>query len=95
VRLDPLPQVRGEVGDPKAYLELVRKAFQQRRKTLLNSLSVLAPKDVVRAWCETAGVDPGLRAERLGPEEFSALARAREAQPGVDGELPAEGEGDA
>lgn len=86
VRLDPLEDVRGEVGDPTAYLDLVRKAFQQRRKTLLNSLSVLGPKDLVRAWCERAGVDPSLRPERLGPEEFAALARAREAMPTSEAE---------
>lgn len=77
VRLDPLPEPRGEVPDHAAYLDLVRKAFQQRRKTLLNSLSVLGSKDEVRAWCAEAGIDPGLRPERLGPEEFAALARAR------------------
>lgn len=82
IRLDPLPKPRGEVGDPAAYLRLVRVAFQQRRKTLLNSLSALADRDRVRAWCEVAGVDSRLRPERLGPEEFAALARAREADPG-------------
>jgi 16S rRNA (adenine1518-N6/adenine1519-N6)-dimethyltransferase len=84
VRLEPLEVVRGEVEDATAYLELVRKAFQQRRKTLLNSLSVLASKDTVRHWCSEAGIDPGLRPERLGPEEFAALARAREATPALE-----------
>jgi len=79
IRLDPRPAPRGEVGDEAAFLALVRAAFQRRRKTLLNALSSLASKDEVRAWCETAGVDPRLRPERLGPEEFAALQRAREA----------------
>lgn len=79
MRLDPRERPRGEVGNPSGYLALVRAAFSQRRKTLLNSLSTLASKDHVRAWCEQAGVDPRLRAERLGPEEFAALQRAREA----------------
>ncbi len=80
IALTPLPTPRGEVGDPKGYLALVRAAFSQRRKTLLNSLSTLAPKDQVRAWCEVAGVDPKLRAEALGPEAFAALQRARESE---------------
>lgn len=79
IRLDPLPQPRGEVASQAGYLGLVRTAFQRRRKTLLNALSAIAAKDQVRAWCEQAGVDPGLRPERLGPEEFAALQRAREA----------------
>ncbi len=79
IRLDPLPQPRGEVGSEAGYLGLVRTAFQRRRKTLLNALSAIAPKDQVRSWCERAEVNPGLRPERLGPEEFAALQRAREA----------------
>ncbi|MEM9453004.1 MAG: 16S rRNA (adenine(1518)-N(6)/adenine(1519)-N(6))-dimethyltransferase RsmA [Myxococcota bacterium] len=78
IRLDPLPQPRGEVANPDGYLSLVRAAFQRRRKTLLNALSALAPKEQVRAWCEQAGVDAGLRPERLAPEQFAALQRARE-----------------
>ncbi len=78
IRLDPLERPRGEVANPAGYLGLVRTAFQRRRKTLLNALSALASKDEVRAWCARAGVDPGLRPERLGPEEFAALQRARE-----------------
>lgn len=80
IRLDPRPVPRGEVADEAGYLALVRAAFQRRRKTLLNALGALGPRESVRAWCEAAGVDPGLRPERLGPEEFAALQRAREAE---------------
>jgi 16S rRNA (adenine1518-N6/adenine1519-N6)-dimethyltransferase len=86
VRLDPLPEARGEVPDDAAFLELVRRSFQQRRKTLLNSLSSLASKDTVRHWCREAGVDHSLRPERLSAEEFAALARARHATPELETE---------
>lgn len=79
VRLDPRPVPRGEVADAEGYLELVRRAFQQRRKTLLNALTQLGDRDRARAWCVAAGVEPGIRPERLTPEEFAALQRAREA----------------
>jgi 16S rRNA (adenine1518-N6/adenine1519-N6)-dimethyltransferase len=79
IRLDPRAQPRGEVADPDGFLALVRAAFQRRRKTLLNALSALAPKERVRAWCEQGQIDPGLRPERLSPEQFAALQRAREA----------------
>lgn len=78
IRLDPRPQPRGEVADEAGYLALVRAAFQRRRKTLLNALGTFGAKDQIRAWCEQAGVDPGLRPERLGPEQFAAIQRARE-----------------
>lgn len=84
VRLDPRPQPLGEVGDPDAYLHLVRTCFQRRRKTLLNALSALGPREQAAAWIEQAGVDPKIRPERLGPAEFAALARAREASPPTD-----------
>jgi 16S rRNA (adenine1518-N6/adenine1519-N6)-dimethyltransferase len=78
VLLEPRAQPRGEVADPEAFRGLVRAAFQRRRKTLLNALSGLAEREQVRAWCEAAGVDPSIRPERLGPEQFAALQRARE-----------------
>ncbi len=80
IRLSPRPQARGEVASEAGFLALVRAAFQRRRKTLLNALSSLGPKPRVLAWCEQAGVDPQLRPERLGPEQFAALQRAREAE---------------
>jgi 16S rRNA (adenine1518-N6/adenine1519-N6)-dimethyltransferase len=56
--------------------KLVSKAFQQRRKTLANSLSGLfglAPESI-RMACAEASVDPGRRAETLAVPEFLALA---------------------
>lgn len=79
IRLRPLPAVRGEVGDVRAFRALVRAAFQQRRKTLVNALSVLADRPSVLRWCAAAGIDPGVRPEKLAPEQFAALQRAREA----------------
>lgn len=79
IRLDPRATPRGEVADEAGFLSLVRTAFQRRRKTLLNALGALGSREQVLSWCERAGVDPRLRPERLGPEEFAALQRAREA----------------
>ncbi len=78
IRLDPRPEPRGAVEDSAAFLDLVRRCFQQRRKKLLNALSPLQGREAARTWCETAGVNPGLRPEALSPEEFAALQRARE-----------------
>ena len=55
---------------------VVDAAFGQRRKTLRNSLRGLGLDAAgVEALGRAAGVDLGLRAERLGVEQFAALAR--------------------
>lgn len=78
----PRPRVRSALvtlqrrpggGDP-AYpvlRELVHRGFAQRRKTLRRAL---AP-DVGEAELAGAGIDPRRRAEELGLEEWSRLAR--------------------
>ncbi|HFE46220.1 MAG TPA: ribosomal RNA small subunit methyltransferase A [Nannocystis exedens] len=80
IRLDPLPQLRGEVADEEGLRRLVQAAFQRRRKVLVNALGGVATREQAYAWCERAGIDPKIRPERLGPEEFAALQRAREAE---------------
>lgn len=58
--------------------KLVSKAFQQRRKTLGNSLSGvfgLPPRALANA-CAEAAIDPKRRAETLSVQEFIALAGA-------------------
>lgn len=78
IRLDPLAEPRGVVGDPAGYLTLVRACFQRRRKTLVNALAGVATREQAQRWIAAAGLDPQIRPERLGPEQFAALARARE-----------------
>lgn len=66
-----LPRRDGPDFPRDAVARVVRAAFGQRRKKLSNALSGLLDAEAIRA----AGVDPGLRAERLPPEAFVALAR--------------------
>lgn len=61
----------------EATFAVVDAAFAQRRKTLRAALSSWAgsgarAEEILRA----AGVDPSLRGERLGIEEFTAIAQA-------------------
>lgn len=58
------------VTDRSVLEELVRVAFQQRRKTLRNALA----GHVEPATLDLAGIDSGLRAERLSIEDFVRLA---------------------
>jgi 16S rRNA (adenine1518-N6/adenine1519-N6)-dimethyltransferase len=60
---------------------VVRAAFAQRRKTILNCLrgSGFAPRgerEPLLAALAEAGIDPGARAETVPPERFLALTRA-------------------
>jgi len=53
------------------FKKVVTQAFSMRRKTLSNALRpIMDPEDI-----EDAGIDPGLRAEALYPEEFLSLAQ--------------------
>lgn len=84
------------VGEPprEAVFGLVDAAFAQRRKTLRAALSGRfgsggAAERVLRG----AGIDPGLRAERLDADQFVALARSAADQDAAAGRHPAGGQG--
>jgi 16S rRNA (adenine1518-N6/adenine1519-N6)-dimethyltransferase len=51
-------------------------------------------REQAQRWIAEAGLDPQIRPERLGPEEFAALARAREHDPdrGAPVDAPASAE---
>ncbi len=66
--------------DEKFFFRVVYAAFVLRRKTLVNSLmtgfgSRLTKEQVAEAVV-SAGLEPSIRGERLGLEEFARLARA-------------------
>jgi 16S rRNA (adenine1518-N6/adenine1519-N6)-dimethyltransferase len=54
------------------YARIVSAAFNQRRKTLRNSLRTYLSAEQI----EAVGIDPGVRAETLSPPQFGALAQA-------------------
>jgi 16S rRNA (adenine1518-N6/adenine1519-N6)-dimethyltransferase len=76
VRLTRRPQPVDVGGDE--LMRVVRAAFGQRRKTIRNTLASGLGLEVgeVEAALARAGVDPGVRAESLGLEEFAGLVRA-------------------
>ncbi len=79
VRLTPhaTPPVNGDVD---AIFSVVKAAFAQRRKTLLNALSSVYgnrfSKDALRQVIMNCGLSENVRGEQLGLEQFSALAKA-------------------
>ncbi len=79
VRLTRLAAPRAEVTDPMRFRRVVKAAFAQRRKTVINSLksdkALAQAHDLLKAL-STAGIDPIRRAETLSIAEFAALERA-------------------
>jgi len=80
VRLVPRADRAAGVRDEALLLRLIRAAFAQRRKTLANCLQSrlkerekgAAAVDAIRA----AGLEPAVRGERLGLDDFVRLANA-------------------
>ncbi len=71
-RLKPFDTPRFEIDDNDLFKKLVTAAFSMRRKTLRNGLKGMMSSDQI----EAVGIDPGIRAERLEPAQFVALANA-------------------
>ncbi|MEB3330030.1 MAG: 16S rRNA (adenine(1518)-N(6)/adenine(1519)-N(6))-dimethyltransferase RsmA [Candidatus Sericytochromatia bacterium] len=65
------------VSCPAMLSRVIRGAFQQRRKTLQNSLMGAGlPRERLQAAAQSLGLDLGRRAETLSLAEFAALADA-------------------
>ena len=75
IRLDKRKDPPVQVSDEKAFFRLVRAAFAQRRKTLLNSVSSAAgiSKAQLLEALEKSGLDHNVRAEQLSLEQFALL----------------------
>lgn len=71
LRKEPAVRVEDEAG----FFSLVRAAFRQRRKTMLNSVSagLSLPKEAVSKALDDAGLDRRVRAEQLTMQEFAGL----------------------
>ena len=78
VTLTPQPKPAC-VADENAFFRVVKAAFAQRRKTLLNCLASAYPdrsKDQLRQVLRACDLPEDVRGERLGIESFAALAKA-------------------
>lgn len=79
IRLTAREAPKAEVTDDLRFRRVVKAAFSQRRKTLINALGSdrqLASKEVWLEALERAGIDAKVRAETLSTESFAALERA-------------------
>ena len=83
IRLIPRSQPPVD-ADPEALFRLVKAAFAQRRKTLLNALSAAygsrLSKDELRQAISDCGLSETVRGERLSLDEFSNLPNILQAR---------------
>lgn len=79
IRLTARPEPPAPVGDSALFFRLVRAAFGQRRKTLLNALSAnFGPKlgkEQLRQVLTACDLTETVRGESLGFEGFAELSR--------------------
>jgi len=76
MRTEPPVKVR----DEKIFFKIIRGSFNQRRKSIINSLSREAVLDTVKTdlagILDRAGVDPSSRPEDLSLSDFASIANA-------------------
>ncbi len=77
IRLDIYKEPPYTLDDDKKFFTVVRAAFAQRRKTVLNSISssLGLEKQVVNELLLECRVNPQARAEKLGMDDFVRIAR--------------------
>lgn len=78
VHLDIPDNPKIEVADEKLFFKLVKSAFGQRRKTLVNAIAnspylKIEKSDIIRIVSEM-GLDENIRGERLSLEQFGVLS---------------------
>jgi len=62
------------VADEERFFKIIRTAFQQRRKTLKNSLEGLVKESRLEEFFRICNIDPKIRPEDLSLQDFAALA---------------------
>lgn len=75
IRITPIADKGYGIDNEKAFFDLVKAAFSQRRKTAVNSVSATLgiPKDKVTEALRELSLDENIRAEKLTMEDFAGL----------------------
>ena len=75
IKLDIRPEPPIKVSDEKKFFRLIRAAFQQRRKTFVNSVSSVMhiEKSKIIEALEKSGLSPTVRGEGLTMSDFEAV----------------------
>ncbi|MEM1007789.1 MAG: 16S rRNA (adenine(1518)-N(6)/adenine(1519)-N(6))-dimethyltransferase RsmA [Myxococcota bacterium] len=77
--IEPLPQPRFPIEDPDLFARVVKAAFANRRKTLLNTLHHAfphKPRIELQKHLHTQEIDPQRRGESLSLKDFAQLTQS-------------------
>lgn len=76
IKLDVLKEPKIKVLDEEVFFKVVKCAFMQKRKTLINSLSNsgISTKETLETILNELGLDSKVRAEQLTLEQFGLLS---------------------
>ena len=77
VRIDLYNENKYDISDEKLFRNLIKAAFEMRRKTLYNAISARFPqytKDDILGAILAIGHDEKVRGERLSTDDFALLA---------------------
>lgn len=86
IRLDIKQEICLEVSDEALFFRIIRAAFSQRRKQIINPLSgeLGIPKDVLAEVFDKSGIKQTARAEELTLEQFAQLCSSISALKSAD-----------
>lgn len=78
IQLKPYKKSPLQIEDTALFFQVVKSAFAQRRKTLLNALAsgLMLCKEEICTVLEAAMVSQSLRAEQLSMEQFASVTNA-------------------
>ena len=77
IKLDVLKSPAVEVGDEELMFKVIKAAFMQKRKTLLNGLTnsnLFGSKEQIEKILANVGIEPSIRAEKLSLQDFANIA---------------------
>lgn len=77
IKLDILKQPRIEVKDEKKFFKIIKVAFMQKRKTLINALvngKVFQNKEDAKKCLDELKIDEKIRGEKLTLEQYKNIA---------------------
>ena len=63
-----------KVNNENLFFEIIKINFTQRRKTILNSLSSIIDKEVLKNILKECKIEENVRGENLSIEQFAMIA---------------------
>jgi 16S rRNA (adenine1518-N6/adenine1519-N6)-dimethyltransferase len=79
IKLDLLSTPRVKVNDEEKFFNIIKAAFSQKRKTLINGLvnnKIISSKQEAENLLTSVGLDTRIRGEKLSIEDFAKLSQA-------------------